>query len=59
MDPVEHVLRWSRWTATGPESVISKVFDVLDAKLPKGWKRLTGDDLLPYQDIWTSRIRLV
>ena len=48
MDPVENASRWKRWAASGPESAISKVFGVLDANLPNGWKRLTGDDLLPY-----------
>ncbi|MGC1721133.1 MAG: hypothetical protein WA746_19280 [Isosphaeraceae bacterium] len=48
MDPVENASRWSRWAASGPASAISKVFGVLDANLPNCWRRLTGDDLLPY-----------
>ena len=48
MDPVENASRWSRWAVSGPESAISKVFSVLDSSLPNGWKRLTGQDLLPY-----------
>jgi hypothetical protein len=48
MDPVEEAWRWKRWTATGPENAISKVFTNLDANLPSGWSRLTGDDLLPF-----------
>jgi hypothetical protein len=48
MDPVETVSRWSRWTASGSDSTLSTLFSVLDSSLPKGWKRLTGDDLLPY-----------
>jgi len=49
MDAVENAARWHRWEASGPESAISKVFGVLDANLPNNWKRLTGDDLLPYR----------
>ena len=48
MDPVENASRRSRWAVSGPESAISKVFSVLDSSLPNGWKRLTGQDLLPY-----------
>jgi hypothetical protein len=49
VDTDEHFMRWSRWKASGPESVISKVFNVLGARLPKGWRRLSGDELLPYK----------
>jgi hypothetical protein len=48
MDPVENAWRWLRWTAAGSESAISEAFRILHANLPKGWKRLTGDDLLRY-----------
>jgi hypothetical protein len=48
MDPVENAWRWKRWTAKGPESAISEVFRILDANLPSGWRRLTGDELLQY-----------
>jgi hypothetical protein len=48
MDPVQNAWRWKRWTATGPESAISEVFRILDANLPSGWSRLTGDELLRY-----------
>jgi hypothetical protein len=48
MDPVENAWRWQRWTATGTEDAISKVFGILDANLPSGWRRLNGDDLLGY-----------
>lgn len=51
MDPLKNVLRWNRWAASGPESAISKVFSILDADLPHGWKRLTGDDLLPFESM--------
>ena len=48
MDPLENAWRWMRWTATGTEGAISEAFRILHANLPKGWKRLTGDDLLRY-----------
>ncbi len=51
MDPVETAWRWKRWTATGSESAISEVFRILDANLPSGWRRLTGDDLLRYSGL--------
>ncbi len=51
MDPVENVARWNRWVASGPASAIAQVFGVLDAHLPGGWKRLTGDGLLPYSSM--------
>lgn len=51
MDPVENVERWNRWVVRGPASGIAQVFDVLDAQLPHGWKRLTGDGLLPYSSM--------
>jgi len=51
MDPLENASRWSRWKASGPASAISKVFSVLDANLPDGWRRLTGEDLLPYKSM--------
>jgi hypothetical protein len=51
MDPVENASRWSRWAVSGPESTISQVFSVLDTNLPTGWKRLTGQNLLPYMSM--------
>lgn len=51
MDPVENASRWSRWAVSGPGSVISRVFSVLDANLPSGWKRLADLDLLPYMSL--------
>ena len=48
MDPLAHAWRWKRWTATGPEDAISSIFTNLDANLPNGWRRLTGDELLPF-----------
>ncbi len=51
MEPIEQVTRWSRWKATGSESAISKVFSVLDANLPSGWRRLTEDDILRYKSL--------
>jgi hypothetical protein len=48
MDLVENALRWNRWTASGSENAISKLFCVLDASLTNNWKRLAGGALLPY-----------
>lgn len=49
MDPHKAVIRWSEWTARGPADDITRVIDQLDANLPAGWKRLTAEDLTPYQ----------
>ncbi len=51
MSPVEQVMRWSRWKATGSEDAISKVLAILDANLPSGWRRLTGEDLFHYRSL--------
>ena len=51
MDPDENAARWNRWRVDGSESVISKVLSILDSRLPTGWKRLTGDDLLPHSSM--------
>lgn len=47
MDLLANAWRWRQWKATGPEDALSRVFTILDANLPSGWRRLTGDELLP------------
>lgn len=49
MDPHKAVTRWSEWTARGRADDITGAVEQLDANLPAGWKRLTADDLSPYQ----------
>jgi hypothetical protein len=51
MDPVEGSSRWRRWAAKGTAAAISQLIDVLDTRLPTGWRRLTGDALIPYQSL--------
>src|SRR5258708_26629683 len=51
MDPVKGDLRWHRWVVSGAGGAISQLFGVLDANLPTGWKRLTGDDRLPFHSL--------
>ena len=41
MDPQDSSLRWHRWTVSGPKETLSQFFDVLDADLPKGWRRVS------------------
>lgn len=51
MDPIENASRWNRWSARGTEIAISGILDVLDANLPNGWKRLLGDELIPFSSM--------
>jgi hypothetical protein len=51
MDPAEGSSRWHRWAVKGAGSQLSQLLDVLDAHLPAGWKRVTGDALLPYESL--------
>jgi hypothetical protein len=51
MDPLESAARWRRWTVSGPGSAITRLIDELDAHLPVGWVRLSGDALLPYRAV--------
>jgi hypothetical protein len=51
MDPVEASSRWHRWAVAGSRSEIARLFAALDANLPAGWRRLAGEDLLPYQTL--------
>lgn len=48
MDPVESTWRWKRWSVTGPEDAISNTLSNLDANLPSGWRRLAGNELVPF-----------
>lgn len=51
MDPEKGASRWHRWAVSGTGIAISQLLIELDANLPPGWKRLTENDLLPYQPL--------
>lgn len=48
MEPLESATRWHQWTVRGDDDALARVIATLDAALPAGWRRLTGDDLKPY-----------
>ncbi len=57
MDPVEAASRWHRWAVVGTAAQMAHLLDALDANLPGGWRRLTGEALAPYQSLVRDRSR--
>jgi hypothetical protein len=51
MDPVKAASRWHSWAAGTTAAQVARLFDALDANLPGGWKRLTGEALATYQSL--------
>jgi hypothetical protein len=49
MESTEAAQRWEQWAVRGAEGALARVLTVLDANLPAGWSRLTGNDVPPFQ----------
>jgi hypothetical protein len=51
MEPVESANRWHQWSVKGAGDVLTRVLEGLEGSRPRGWARLRGEELRPYQPL--------
>ena len=51
MEAIENANRWHQWSVKGTSAILTQVLDNLATKHPRGWRRLSGEDLQPFQPL--------